>query len=231
MFDHIQAQRYERDSAENCMQSDFRALYSRFEEAKREGSLWHGATDQWFQNDTALWKKFVEQVRNRHCLEIGSGPYGYLSFCHWIKNRYVIDPLVDFYRTKQLELTGSTLFTDDIKTFGVRAEQLIHGLVGKIDGFVVCRNCLDHCEDPLTILNNISKYSIPGSYLLFWTDLWHLDGTDEGHTNITKSPEMMDLIFEGLGYSILKRSNPVREASNYLEYGILARRERSLSII
>jgi hypothetical protein len=93
-----------------------------------------------------------------------------------------------------------------------------------VDGSLICRNCLDHCEDPFAVLFNISEYAAPGCYLLLWSDIWHLAGTDPGHHNLTKTEAMMDKIISGLGFEILRICSKIRDPSEYVEYGRLARK-------
>lgn len=223
-FLHVAAQEYEAKSAARNIEKDFAVLYESWEQAKKEGSLWHYADNQWFLGNVELWDEFVNHVQNRRCLEIGSGPFGYLAPCYWIKDRIIIDPLIDFYRNEQLRVLGKTFFGDEIKTYNVPAEECLNELLGKIDGFIVCRNMLDHCEDPLKVLENISDYAVSGSYLLLWTDIFHLMGLDEGHRNITQSPRVFKMLLKGLGFALLQEGAKIRDPHEYIEFGILARK-------
>jgi SAM-dependent methyltransferase len=224
-FSHQQAQRFESTFAARLIRADFPDLLTRWQEAMQAGSLWQSSDDQWFQGDRELWDSFVAHVRTRRCLEIGSGPFGYLGPSPWIADRVIIDPLIDFYREEELRVAGSTFFTDDVRTYALPAEQVVQELVGAVDGCIVCRNALDHTDDPLTVLNNIADYALPGCYFLFWTDLWHLGGLDEGHRNITRSAPVMDRLLKGLEFEILKDGATVRSAAEqYIEYGRLARK-------
>ena len=120
---------------------------------------------------------------------------------------------------------GQTLFTEDIACHSTPAETLLAQYVGQIDGAIISRNALDHCEDPLMILANISSYAATGCYLLLWTDIWHLAGLDEGHHNITRSSEAMTALLKGFGFAVLQPSRSVRgENSGYIEFGAVARK-------
>jgi hypothetical protein len=220
-FDHRKAQRFELAHNAPSIRSDFPAFFAAVEKERSLAGLWNGPDDAWFQGDEALWLTFVAHVRPRRCLEIGCGPFGYLAPCYWIKQRTLIDPLIDEYRMLQLESCGATIYSG-IETFAEQAENRIDSLVGAIDGAIICRNAIDHCEDPLSVLANISAYAAPGCYFLFWTDIWHLDGTDAGHRNITKSSTFMDMAIGGLGFRILKKSAEVRTDAQCIEYGCLA---------
>jgi hypothetical protein len=223
-FDHARAQEYEWRNNEQVITGTFATLYSDVEKNFSAGGIWHTASDQFFQGDQLLFDSFIEHIRTKKCLEVGSGPYGFLPPARWIKDRVVIEPLADKYRAAQLKLIGKTFFTDDVKVFATGAETLIPELVGMVDGMIMSRNALDHCEDPLLILMNLSKYAVSGCYFLLWTDLWHLGGHDEGHHNITHSIEVMDALFDGLGFDVLKAGEKIRDANEFIEYGRIVRK-------
>jgi SAM-dependent methyltransferase len=221
-FDHAAAQRYELEHAERTIEADFPKLLAEVEAASKNGALWISAADQFFSGDQELYDTVVEHARGRQCLEVGCGPFGYLAPCRWLKRRIFIDPLIDEYRSAQLRLTGRTLFTADVKTHACPAELLIPSLVDAIDGLIVCRNAIDHCEDPLAVLANLSAYAAPGSYFLFWSDIWHLSAPDAGHRNITKSGAFMNMAIDGLGFRILRPAQAVRSPGECIEYGCVA---------
>jgi SAM-dependent methyltransferase len=221
-FDHAAAQRYELSHAKRTIELDFSKLLAKVDAASKAGSLWMSHDDQFFAGDRALFDAVVERARDRRCLEVGCGPFGYLAPCRWLKDRVFIDPLIDEYRSEQLRVAGRTLFTPDLETHSTSAEALIPRLVNAVDGFIVCRNAIDHCEDPLSVLANISAYAAPGCYFLFWADIWHLDGVDAGHRNITKSIAFMDAAVAGLGFQILRHSEQVRAPGECIEYGCIA---------
>jgi hypothetical protein len=223
-FNHRSAQQYEILSARGTMRRTFPEVYSAWERERAKGSLWQGADDQWFLGDAALWTTFVAHVTDRTNLEIGSGPFGYLAPCYWMKRRVVIDPLIDKYRAYQLKRFGRTFWTADIETHAVPAEHIVEALRGAVDGCIVSRNALDHMDDPLAAIATIAEYAAPGCYLLLGTDIWHLDGGDVGHRNITRSARVLDGMLDGLGFEILQNGAGVRNSDQYIEYGRLARK-------
>jgi len=223
-FHHRVAQLYETASSWRTVRRTYPGIYQNWVTSKTSGQPTHGAQDQWFLGDTKLWDEFVSHVRSRTALEIGSGPYGYLVWEHWISRRIVIDPLVERYRSQQKRMSGESLFTADIETHAIPAERVVTSLVGKIDGAIICRNALDHCEDPFEILNNIADYATSGCYLLLWSDIWHIGGAPIGHRNITRSSHLMDRLLDGLGFDILQNGSTVREPGQVIEYGRLARK-------
>ena len=102
-----------------------------------------------------------------------------------------------------LRLFGKTWYTDDIELHPLPGEHLIDELNCQIDGAIICRNVLDHCDKPMKVLENIAAYAKPGCYLLLWTDLWHLRGHDEGHSNITLDRNAFEQHISSLGFEIL----------------------------
>jgi hypothetical protein len=221
-YNFEKAQKFELESAEQTIKEHFEEIYEKWELAKNAGSLWQGPDDLWFKGNQTLWDEFANHARGKKCLEIGSGPFGYLAPCYWIKDRVIIDPLIDFYREHEIKISGKTFFTDDIVTYNKPAEDCIDDLIGKVDGFIVCQNALDHSEDPLSIMHNISEYAAPGCYLLIWTDIWHLQGLDAGHRNITKNSVAFDKVLMGMGFEIIQTSKNIRDQNEYIEYGRIA---------
>jgi hypothetical protein len=223
-FNHRSAQQYEMLSARGTMRRAFPRVYSDFERERAAGGLWQSADDQWFLGNAELWTAFVEHVRNRTNLEIGSGPFGYLAPCYWIKRRIVIDPLVDKYRAYQMKRFGRTFWTADIETHAVPAEQIVEPLRGAVDGCIISRNALDHMGDPLAAVETIAQYAASGCYLLLWTDIWHLDGGDVGHRNITRSANVLDKMLDGFGFDIVQNGAVIGGSDGDIEYGRLARK-------
>jgi hypothetical protein len=223
-FNHRSAQTYEMLSAQGSMRRDFPEVYAKWERERAAGGLWQSGDDQWFLANADLWTAFVEHVRDRTNLEVGAGPFGYLAPCYWMKRRIVIDPLIDRYREYQLSRFGKTFWTADIETHALPAEQIVEPLRGAVDGCIVSRNALDHMEDPLAALTALAEYAAPGCYLLLWSDIWHRDGGDIGHRNITKSPAALDKMLDGLGFAIVQNGAAVRNSDDCIEYSRLARK-------
>lgn len=218
-FDFEKAQNYEIGSAKRDMLRDFESVYKQWEKCKSEKGLWQDSHNQWFDGDEKEWQRFIKRIKKRKCLEIGSGPFGFLSPCYWLLDRVIIDPLVNEYRGFQLENFGKTLFTEDITLYNNKAEDLISELINQVDGCVVCRNALDHCKDPLVVLDNISKYAKRGCYFLLWTDIWHIKAIDEGHRNISQSTEDIDNFLMNRDFAIIKYGRKIRNPENHIEYG------------
>jgi len=223
-FSHRSAQQYEMLSARGTMRRDFPRLYGAWERERAAGGLWQAADDQWFRGNAALWTAFVEHVKDRTNLEIGSGPFGYLAPCYWMKRRVVIDPLVDRYRAYQMKRFGKTFWTADIEIHAVPVEQIVEPLRCAVDGCIVARNSLDHMEDPLAALEAIAEYAAPGCYLLLWSDIWHHGGGDVGHRSITRSARVLDKLLDGFGFDLVQKGADINPPGGHIEYGRLARK-------
>ena len=95
-----------------------------------------------FVNEKDNWERFAEYLTDKVCLEIGSGPEGSLSRWWWVKERIIIEPLVERFKKKQLENYNKTWFADDIKLHARCAEEFIPELSNAIDGVILCINVI-----------------------------------------------------------------------------------------
>lgn len=175
-----------------------------------------------FFRDIKEYKTFLDNIQNKHCLEIGSGPVGFLGLMPWIKKRIIIDPLLDKYKNFQLSHFGKTFFTNDIQKYSQNAEIFISSLENSINGCIVIRNALDHCEDPWKILKNISRYASIDCKLLLWTDLWHLRDIGSEHRNIIKDKGIFEKKLIEFGFRIENAFSDVRDGNSTIEYGCIA---------
>jgi SAM-dependent methyltransferase len=223
-WDHVTGQRYEIENARQTIIADYPKVRDAWDR-RAPGALPFSVDDQWFCGNARLFAEFADGIDTKVALEIGAGPFGALAPCNAFRRRIIIDPLGEQYRDIQFSAFGSTFFTPDIELHSIPAEREIAALVGAVDGLIVCRNCIDHCEDSLTILLNISRYARPGCWFLFWSDLWNLRGHDEGHRNITQSPDVIEALVAGLGFEILQLGRPIRNPKELVEWGCVARKK------
>lgn len=176
----------------------------------------------WWENHLASWFKdpdeFISYTRNKIGIDVGCGSVPILRYQCGLGQRFVIDPLAEEYKKIQTQLWGGSFF-DELTIIAKPAEEYISEFLMTVDGVIHFRNALDHAEDPLQILFNLSEYAASGCYLLLWTDLWHNETPDEGHKNITKSTGAMDALLRGLGWQFQNMIAPQREESVSLEYG------------
>lgn len=230
-FDFKQAQDYELQHSYQWIQENFENLFSQIEAAETAQDFWPGPENlvvkEFFAGSHSDWQEFASFIEDKTSLEVGAGPCGALAIWWWGKRRIIVDPLAAEHKRISLELFRKTWFGDNVELYSQPAEQLIPELVGKVDGAVICRNALDHAEDPMVILDNISAYAKHGCYLLLWTDLWHLKGHDRGHRNITKDKLAIEKKLKAIGFEILYAFSDARADGSSIEYGCLARRNQN----
>jgi hypothetical protein len=176
---------------------------------------------EFFQGKEALWQAFVQHVIDKNCLEIGSGPCGFANYWHFIHKWHVIDPLANEYKQMMMKLFGKTWWWHWIQVHAQGAEKQLPELVGRINGVIVCRNTLDHVDDPLEVMNNIARYAAPGCKLLLWSDLYHLNGHDEVHRNVCRSRNLFKAIINNRGF-VIEYETPMFRNGETMEYGCVA---------
>lgn len=195
----------------DCKQSGEKTWYSE--------EIW---LSEFFNSSKEEFLKFEQEISEKNNLEIGSGPFGFLQGLYWLKNRTTIEPLLEQYKAKQIECLGESWLLDESQKFYSKpSEILIPELIGKIDGFIVCRNCLDHTQDWRNVLENISKYASKGCYFMFWSDLYHVNGADSGHFNITDNVDEFKNILKGYGFDIIRE---YRANRGDIDFGCFAKK-------
>lgn len=227
-FDHHKAQEYEANQAKLWIKDNFTLLYQQITSSVAGKKRWPGPENlvvkEFFNNSMDEWDLFAEFIADKSCLDIGCGPCSLLCIWYWVQTKIVIDPLVSQYDNTAKELFGKSWFGDDIKKYSCFGEEYISELENKIDGAIVCRNALDHCDKPYKILDNISSYAKSGCYLLLWTDLYHKNGVDDGHSNITKSLADFETYLKKLGFEIVRQVGNIRPDESTINYGCLAKK-------
>jgi SAM-dependent methyltransferase len=94
---------------------------------------------------------FLQINKNTKILEIGSGPAGALTFLQ-SDNKYAIDPLEDFFATKE---EWVRLRDPRVNYQKGKGEALPYG--NDFFDLIILDNVLDHCEDPVLVLDEISR--------------------------------------------------------------------------
>lgn len=229
-FNHTAAQKYELNYHINWLKQNFDKLY---EETQAARSMFesHGeitiGEEKWlpwfFKNSDTCWKTFVNKIKDKPCLEVGTGPCGVCCKWHFIKTWYAVDPLLTAYNQTMLEMFHKSWIPDSINMYSQSAEILIPELINKINGAIVCVNALDHVDEPLRVMDNLSEYAVPGCKLLLWADIYYPYGHDEGHRNLCKSPEIFRSWITDRNFSIDYETTPIREkGSRSIEFGCVA---------
>jgi hypothetical protein len=220
-FDHAKAQEYEMRHAEQWLRENADWVWPLFDSARAGARDVHEIVFQeFFAGSRPLWEQFAHSLDGKALLDVGSGPVPAPSLWPWPARRYVIDPLAGEYDRVVRHIFGRSWF-EGITLFAEPAEHNVVELNGKIDGAVYCRNCLDHCAEPYLVLSNLASYAAPGSALLLWTDLFHLDGPDAGHSNITPDRIGFRRLIENLGFTII-RETPEALGRNTINFGCFA---------
>lgn len=201
------SQNYELEHAVIFMDSpDFRSLAASMNNGELNAS--NGYVNdlmmrEFFNGDRGEWDKFLAHITNKRCMEIGPCVFSPIGGWDVAAERHVIEPLYHPIDNWQREHFGYSVF-DGLRMYGVGAEVLIPELVGKIDGALLCRNCIDHSPQWAFILANISQYCAPGAKLLLWNDIDHKGTADEGHYDITTDHAAFGRLIESLGFEIVR---------------------------
>lgn len=224
-FDHAVAQRYELRHNDLWLRQHDAALWELIEQAKAGergpvGEMNELALTEFFAGDLGRWTEFAEAIAGRTVMDIGGGPLPFMAFWPWAGNRIALDPLADEYSRTANDVTGRSWF-DEFTVIAKPAEQFISELAGAVDGAIICRNALDHTSEPYLILSNIASYAATGCRLLFWTDLHHEGGRDQGHSDITKDRDGFRRLIENLQFEIEAEVRP-RDRHDAIEFGCLA---------
>ena len=169
----------------------------------------------WFTDGEDI---FLSHINGKSGMDIGCGSIPALRASHGLSRRIVVDPLADEYRKIQEAEFGGSFF-EGLTIEPKPAEEKLSQYVNAIDGVIIFRNAMDHSEDPLRILFNISIYAMRGCYLLFWSDLWHNLGTDSGHKNITRCPDAIYALLNGLGFRQVRGIGSQHNDDTHIEYG------------
>ena len=228
-FDFNAAQSFELSAHRGHMLNVFKKEYERLQADKqtyKDGLDPVILSERWehnfFNGNLEHIAKFIDFIKDKKSLDVGCGCIPWTKDTWKVKHQIMLDPLLSSYNSLEKELFGCSFF-DECETHNTPAENIIESLVNTVDGFIMCRNTIDHSDDPLSILNAISKYAMDGCYLLFWADIWHYydknDCKDDGHHSITHSAEVMDKLFNGLGFKKIIAMNTIRDPLSFIDYG------------
>lgn len=174
---------------------------------------------EFFSDDIQVWNEFVEHIRGRRVLEIGPCLIAEIGLWDVASERIAIEPLFDEVRKYQQDKFGMTGFSN-VRVLATPAEKLVPELMGKIDGAVYVRNCIDHSPYWAFILSNISRYLAQGGQLLLWNDLTHSEGSKDRHYDICDDEEMFRNLIVSFGFEIVAEWQLPR--SGWLNFGCRA---------
>ncbi|MFN7906413.1 MAG: hypothetical protein ACK5P5_14625, partial [Pseudobdellovibrionaceae bacterium] len=121
------------------------------------------------ENQDVEWKKFLEHISGKICVDIGPCVYSPLATWDVAGKRIAIEPLFEPIDRWQKQHLGRSVF-ENLTCYSTGADEFIPELFNKIDGAIYCRNMLDHTPNWAFVLSNIASYAIPGCKLLLWND-------------------------------------------------------------
>lgn len=114
----------------------------------RKGLEWYRAFSQEIED---LTKPFLDINQETKILEIGAGPAGALTFLK-SNNKYAIDPLEDFFSTKEEWVR----FRDPkVRYQKGKGEELPYD--EDFFDLIIIDNVLDHCENPMLVLDEMNR--------------------------------------------------------------------------
>lgn len=158
--------------------------------------------DEFFSGDKEAWSRFISDITGKRVLEIGPCLLAKIAYWDVASERIAIEPLYQKISEYQDKNFGKNGFPG-VKVYSSPAEVLIPELIGKIDGALFVRNCIDHSPSWPFILGNISRYLAPGGQLLIWNDLLHPDSYRDGHYDICDNKEMFRDLIISFGFQIV----------------------------
>lgn len=206
-FDHARAQKYELEDSiihTQRIKPLVDAQYAEVQDFKRRGAYGPDAEVKklFFNDDQRRWEAFAASIKGKRCMELGAGQVGVLSRWWWVRDRIIVEPLLDDYQKASLDVFGKTFFTDDMKLFSRNAEDFIEEYRGNVDGAIIMINMIDHVEKPFLIMENVARYAAPGCTLLFWSALYYPRGHNEGHRNVAEDPRKIEDFLKNIGFRI-----------------------------
>ncbi len=167
-----------------------------------QGYVDNHVTSEFFAGYADAYRGFIDQIAGKAILDVGPCIFTPISLWDVAASRMIIEPLYDDVVAYQLQTYGRNYFEHIELAFSAGAEKLIPELVGKIDGAILVRNCIDHSPQWPFILANIAAYAAPGCKLLLWNDLMHPPSYMDGHFDITNDAHAFRRLLEALGFRI-----------------------------
>lgn len=220
-FNHAIAQKYELQSHINWLKQDdnYKKILDDIQDSVDGNKVKPHYLDMFFKGDLRTFNDFYRDVQYATNLEIAGGICGVMPlWANWIEGKkYSIDPLLgecDVWLKEQ----GKSWFSD-IHLISEGAETFMPWLENTINGFILWRNGFDHMDDGETAIANTYKYAKKGCKFYFWSDIKHLDGSDEGHQSVLETPEEMRALIEKYGWKFLYECPKIHSPLQFVEFG------------
>ncbi|WEK03796.1 MAG: hypothetical protein P0Y65_16610 [Candidatus Devosia phytovorans] len=175
---------------------------------------------EFFGGSETDYRQFAVHLAGKAALDVGPCLASLLSLWDVAASRSVIEPLYDAIINWQTTNLGMSGFANIDRAYSQGAEIFIPELVGKIDGAILVRNCIDHSPHWAFILSNIAAYAASGCTLLLWNDLTHPPMYLNGHYDITDDAATFRRLIEMLGFHVDYEFSTGN--TEYLDYGCRA---------
>lgn len=161
----------------------------------------------------------LAHIVGKVCLEVGSSIQPAITCLTAAKELRIVEPMGQYF-PEQFKLPPNA------KLYPVGGEEILPQWAGQVDGVIYSRNCIDHAEYPLELLDMILDCAAPGCWLLQWSDVWHYPHADEGHRDISNNPKVIRDAVAVKGFDI-KYQFSIRfpDFGHCLDYGCLARKK------
>ena len=104
---------------------------------------------------------YIEILSDTNILEIGSGPAGGITYLD-SNNKYAIDPLEDYFSTNEKWIKHRDT---RVKYYVGKGEKL--PFADNFFDLVILDNVLDHCENPIDVLDEINRVIKFGGIIFF----------------------------------------------------------------
>lgn len=139
---------------------------------------------------------FQAWCRDRSAVEIGAGPYPSIATAQW-KRAVAIDPLADGYTAQGL--LPKDCFCDEVTYMASPGEAV--PLPSGFADLAVIENCLDHVDNPRSVLREIKRLLKPGGFLWLLVDL--MDYKDHMHPNPFNEARLREML-AGEGFTVAR---------------------------
>ena len=167
----------------------------------------HGAREEYdlrlrvSQLDPVLVAYLPRWERSWKLLDVGSGPLTTLGTV--VAGHGVGVTATDLYGAEYAAIMDELGLVPPVRPVGCSGEDLIERFGCSTFDLVHCGNALDHCENPLVVLNNMLGVAKPGANVIVWC--WENEGKASGY----KVMHQWDLSLEGRLVFLSRSADPV----------------------
>lgn len=170
-------------------------------------------------NGSNLRTEIINHSVGKVCLEVGSSIQPAITALKGAKELRIVEPMGKYFPQQFAKLPSNA------RLFPVGGEEILPQWWGQCD-VIYSRNCIDHAEYPLELLDLILDCAAPGCWLMLWCDVWHFPHGDEGHRDISPNPKVIRDAVAVKGFDI-KYQFSIRfpDYEREMDYGCVARKK------